>query len=541
MKKLFSWLLVFVFLFSLAPFSAFAEAAETEAPEEAEPALTETEEAPEAESLPFAEEHGFVFPKELEAVKVPFQATFSTSHLEQVNPVILVSLPTVTVETGEDGLKTTVIEYSYKGLLQIQVKDSEGEPEDDAENWGYSIGVNDFELYDYGTGRRLIPEDVVTTVGEKSVSTGELVIPSPDGDVPITVTTEYISQDEDVVYEEELLSILMRFDLCYTVTSPADYDGLLLGTDTAVSYYEEGRELGETWDDENVENWLFYRVEDLIAEEPAEETETPAEEPAEEAETPAEESPEETAPVEAEEDEPAGDETPDTVSGDIPFAQQEEFLFPEDVEEVEVPFVAAFSEEGVEQLSPVITIPVPTVECSEPDEEGFVDWTITSEYSGELTAKLPDGVDLAELLYVGFVNDFELFDYYTGTRLQVEPNSSSNGSVSVATDETVLSWSGKEFPVSMKCEYCVLSERPVVEDGVLSWDKDFRIVFTVHAPADYHGLVLGVDTAEPLMDLSEFRFETDDLETGSERVWDYDDVENWVFFLVSDLLAEPVN
>ena len=93
----------------------------------------------------------------------------------------------------------------------------------------------------------------------------------------------------------------------------------------------------------------------------------------------------------------------------------------------------------------------------------------------------------------------------------------------------------------MKCEYRVLSERPVVEDGVLSWDKDFRIVFTVHAPADYHGLVLGVDTAEPLMDLSEFRFETDDPETESERVWDYDDVENWVFFLVSDLLAEPVN
>ena len=50
MKTLFSWLLVFVFLFSLAPFSAFAEAAETEAPEEAEPALTDTEEAPEAES-----------------------------------------------------------------------------------------------------------------------------------------------------------------------------------------------------------------------------------------------------------------------------------------------------------------------------------------------------------------------------------------------------------------------------------------------------------------------------------------------------------
>ena len=205
-------------------------------------------------------------------------------------------------------------------------------------------------------------------------------------------------------------------------------------------------------------------------------------------------------------------------------------------EEIWVPHAIHTSVEQAQPRPGTTQIPIPSVTVSEPDEEGFVLYTIVSQYPATMEIdNWPEST--GNYTAMPWVNDFDVYDYYTGRSIppggRIPPNYTTGDEYSV-----ILEYDGNTVPVAYHTDY-KLDYRYYVSSQTLVNHYDFTYKLFVRCPADYDGLMLGTDTVHP-HDFEENAPDAEGFISLSDvlpECWNGDPSE-WLFIRVSDLLAQ---
>ena len=234
--------------------------------------------------------------------------------------------------------------------------------------------------------------------------------------------------------------------------------------------------------------------------------------------------------------EPTPGPTPEPTPEVLSFAEEKGFRFVEPAEH-SVPAVQVCSLKEAKYKSVSALVSAPKITRSEPDAEGFVTWEIRYTTTAEASLVIPSGKSVDS--YYVFAGGYDLIDYESGRIL----NSRDGGGLlkeRTYTRETKLVTEDGSFPVR------------VSELARCSWDKwqfvqnNARVsavnravvdaVLTVRAPAEYDGLILGLDVKNAGQ-VPDDPFSEDAAHADVPELWD-GSAEDWIFVRAVDWIGE---
>ena len=204
---------------------------------------------------------------------------------------------------------------------------------------------------------------------------------------------------------------------------------------------------------------------------------------------------------------------------DSSFAQAHGFVIVEPQAFDDLPLDLVFGDPALAALPSTCGVTQPDITVSGPDAEGYVTYTVT--YTITAQSRLGDRTGSAALSCSILAQDYNLYDYYTG-RLYLPDNGETTASGEVRTTGSAViqhdgteveltygkNWSSGMYPGS----WTESTQPDLVREIVI--DSDMTSTIVARAPADYDGLLLGInvtDPADPDKELAaDWNLETDD-------------------------------
>lgn len=223
---------------------------------------------------------------------------------------------------------------------------------------------------------------------------------------------------------------------------------------------------------------------------------------------------------------PTPEATP--VPAALPFALERGFLFTRPSEySIPAQQAASLPEAVCKPIRALVS--EPTITRSEPDEAGTVTWVIRYTTTADASFMMPAGMS-CENFYL-FAGGYDLFDYDTGRMLNSRAGDELLDEQYFFRD-TYLPFGEDEILVSVE------------EQTVCSWDKwqfeenegrqavtnrvVVKAVLTVWAPAEYDGLILGLDLTNRVH-IPDNLFTDDAIyQTEDPEFWE-GEAEDWAF------------
>ena len=233
---------------------------------------------------------------------------------------------------------------------------------------------------------------------------------------------------------------------------------------------------------------------------------------------------------------PTPEPTPTPEPGELAFAQERGFRFEEPAEH-SIPAVQTSSLKEAKYIAVRARLSAPIITRSEEDEEGCVTWEIRYSTTADAGFIMPSnaGVDTFYL----FAGGYDLIDYYTGKVL----NSRDNGDLvdeRTYARETTLGTGDESFTVQVterarstwgEWEFTEENSRTLAKNHVA-----LDALLTVRAPADYDGLVLGLNTAAVQTIPDEF-LPGDTVREENAEIWD-GSTEDWIFVRADEWISD---
>ena len=182
----------------------------------------------------------------------------------------------------------------------------------------------------------------------------------------------------------------------------------------------------------------------------------------------------------------------------------------------ELPLTTISGDSSLTVLSSTGSLTQPDITVTGPDGEGYVTYTI--RYTNNAQVVLGGTGDTA-LSFSLLAQEYSLYDWYTG-RLYF-PDRREDGSGVLAVGEAQVEHGGEAFPISYEKSWTsgmdygdwTESSRPGLEREI-TIDAVQEAVYTVRVPADYDGVLLGVNIVDPpdpeRVIQTEWDLETDD-------------------------------
>ncbi len=228
--------------------------------------------------------------------------------------------------------------------------------------------------------------------------------------------------------------------------------------------------------------------------------------------------------------EPAPEPTP--TPEPLPFAREHGFVF-DAPEEQNIPAVQAASlPEAV--CRPVwAKVSAPRIKRSEPDEEGLVTWEIRYSTTVDTGFSMPADATCKDFCVL--MNGYDLFDYDSGRMLNSRAGLDLRDEQSSSRTTTLPNESGAITVSVTENRRCTWDKWKLTEnEGRANATSHAKVetVLTVRAPADYHGLILGLDRVNAL-DVPANLFSA---QPGSGELTEYweGNTADWVFLLAEN-------
>lgn len=228
-------------------------------------------------------------------------------------------------------------------------------------------------------------------------------------------------------------------------------------------------------------------------------------EPVEEIEEPLEEEPEEVPEEEPEEEpapQPEAAPEPEPEPEPTPFAVARGLSIVSPTTYSNLPSTPICDDPEVTSLPSTCTISAPSISTSALDSGGYVTYTV----SYNVTTKCHLGTTKAEPVdtpYSIWFESYNVYDYYTGSAYFLPYVDSAAGQTSDSASATG-EYNGQSFSVTSQASTQKLAEAG--SDWVESEDPNYtyeihsdlvyRMTLTVRAPADYDGLMLGINVVD---------------------------------------------
>lgn len=223
----------------------------------------------------------------------------------------------------------------------------------------------------------------------------------------------------------------------------------------------------------------------------------------------------------------------------LPFAQEKGFRFEEPtMHSIPVTQTSSLGTEA-KYKSTRAMVSAPRITRSEPDDEGWVTYEIHYTTTADASFVMPSGKSVDA--YYLFAGGYDLIDFYSGRIL----NSRDSGALldeRTYTRETELDIGEESITVEASEQaQCSWGEWQFVEDKDRVSAANRAVVdalLTVRAPADYDGLVLGLDIAA-VQQIPEGLFSGDEVREETADVWG-GRTEDWIFVRADEWLVDEL-
>lgn len=222
-----------------------------------------------------------------------------------------------------------------------------------------------------------------------------------------------------------------------------------------------------------------------------------------------------------------------TPEDELPFGQANGFLIVEPQAYEGLPVTLVLGSPNLVALPSTSALTQPSISASGPDEAGYVTYTVT--YDTTARSHLGSTDSSASLSCSILAQEYNLYDYYTGRLYLPEGPETGASGETFADGSTVVEHNGEQFELSyekrwqssMSTGSWTQSTQPeLVQERWI--DSAMSVTIVVRAPADYDGVLLGINVTDPA-----------DPEKKITEDWDLaaDDPSHFRFVRLSDYSA----
>ena len=222
-----------------------------------------------------------------------------------------------------------------------------------------------------------------------------------------------------------------------------------------------------------------------------------------------------------------------TPEEELPFGQANGFLIVEPQAYEGLPVTLVLGSPNLVALPSTSALTQPSISASGPDEAGYVTYTVT--YDTTARSHLGSTDSSASLSCSILAQEYNLYDYYTGRLYLPEGPETGASGETFADGSTVVEHNGEQFELSyekrwqssMSTGSWTQSTQPeLVQERWI--DSAMSVTIVVRAPADYDGVLLGINVTDPA-----------DPEKAITEDWDLaaDDPSHFRFVRLSDYSA----
>ena len=233
--------------------------------------------------------------------------------------------------------------------------------------------------------------------------------------------------------------------------------------------------------------------------------------------------------------EPDTPDSPEAVQPDTPeddaFGALHGFTLVDPRSYESLPLTADAKDSGLQFLSSDSGLTQPVITVSEPDDEGYVTYTIQYTNTAQVLIGNPGDAAMA---FTIISQEYSLYDWYTGDLYFPDERTDSAGAMQ-ALGESQVEFDGNTFPITYEKQWTSgmdygdwqESSRPGL-DREITVDAYQDVTYTVRVPADYGGLLLGVNSVD-----------APDPQRAIQTQWDLsvDDPAHFEFVRLSDHAA----
>ncbi|WP_294511621.1 sigma-70 family RNA polymerase sigma factor [uncultured Intestinimonas sp.] len=194
----------------------------------------------------------------------------------------------------------------------------------------------------------------------------------------------------------------------------------------------------------------------------------------------------------------------------------------------DLPLTAVCGDDGLVVLSSSGSLTQPEITVSQPDGEGYVTYTIRCTNTAQVVLGGAEDTSLALTL---FSQEYSFYDWYTG-RLYFPDRREDDGGEALAVGEAQVEHDGETFSLSYEKRWTSgvdygdwrESSQPGLEREI-TIDAFQEEIYTMRAPEDYDGVLLGVNIVDP-----------PDPERVIQAEWDLetDAPDHFIFLRLSD-------
>ena len=230
---------------------------------------------------------------------------------------------------------------------------------------------------------------------------------------------------------------------------------------------------------------------------------------------------------------PAAAEVPEAVPPEsVPFGQANGFRITEPQAYEDLPLALVLGEPSLVALPSTCDITQPSISVSGPDEAGYVTYTVTYDITARSHLGSTQGSPALSCSILA--QEYNLYDYYTGRLYLPEGAESGASGETRAGGTATVEHGGAQFALSFEKSWLSSMDTGSWVESTQSGlsqerfiDSAMSVTFVVRAPADYDGVLLGLNVTDPA-DPDKAITEAWNLET--------DDPSHYVFLRLSDAL-----
>lgn len=230
---------------------------------------------------------------------------------------------------------------------------------------------------------------------------------------------------------------------------------------------------------------------------------------------------------------PAAAESSEAVPPEsVPFGQANGFRITEPQAYEDLPLALVLGEPSLVALPSTCDITQPSISVSGPDEAGYVTYTVTYDITARSHLGSTQGSPALSCSILA--QEYNLYDYYTGRLYLPEGAESGASGETRASGTATVEHGGTQFAISFEKSWLSSMDSGSWVESTQSGlsqerfiDSAMSVTFVVRAPADYDGVLLGLNVTDPA-DPDKAITEAWNLET--------DDPSHYVFLRLSDAL-----